>query len=97
MTGSQTIDEPVSVRSTGSDDRPRRYVARELDLTVTADEGAREYTITPALIDAIAHQGTHDDIDRYGIAGLAMALTYAVDREQDEITYRLSERVVVSI
>ena len=79
-----------------SEEQPRRYVAREIDLTVTAADGAREYTITPALIDAVARRGTDDDIDtyidRHGIAGLATALTYAVDREGGEITHRLMAR-----
>ena len=79
-----------------SEDQPRRYVAREIDLTVTAADGAREYTITPALIDAVGRRATDDDIDtyidRHGIAGLATALTYAVDRERGEITHRLMAR-----
>ncbi|GGN26176.1 DUF7437 domain-containing protein [Halarchaeum nitratireducens] len=76
-----------------SEEQPRRYVAREIDLTVTTADGTREYTITPALIDAVGRRATDDDIDtyidRHGIAGLATALTYAVDREQGEITHRL--------
>jgi len=79
-----------------TDEQPRVYVAREIDLTVTAAEGAREYTITPALIDAIARRTTDDDIDtyidRHGIAGLATALTYTVDRERGEVTHRLMAR-----
>ncbi|GAA0313793.1 DUF7437 domain-containing protein [Halarchaeum salinum] len=76
-----------------SEEQPRRYVAREIDLTVTTAAGDREYTITPALIDAVGRRATDDDIDtyidRHGIAGLATALTYAVDRERGEITHRL--------
>src|SRR6056297_1898784 len=79
-----------------TDDQPREYVAREINLTVTAADGAREYTITPVLIDAIARRTTDDDIDtyidRHGIAGLATALTYAVDRERGEVTHRLMAR-----
>lgn len=73
--------------------QPRRYAAREIDLTVTAAAGDREYTITPALIDAVGRRETNGDIDtyidRHGIAGLATALTYAVAREQGETTHRL--------
>ena len=79
-----------------TDEQPRVYVARDINLTVTAADGAREYTITPALIDAIARRTTDDNIDtyidRHGIAGLATALTYAVDRERGEVTHRLMAR-----
>jgi hypothetical protein len=84
--------DPGVIKAT-SEEQPRRYVAREIDLTVTTAAGDREYTITPALIDAVGRRATDDDIDtyidRHGIAGLATALTYAVDREQGEITHRL--------
>ncbi|MFC7042208.1 DUF7437 domain-containing protein [Halonotius sp. GCM10025705] len=73
------------------DEQPRRYMAREIDLTVTTAAG--EYTITPALIDAVGRRETDDDIDtyidRHGVAGLATALTYAVSRERGETTHRL--------
>ncbi|WP_256290844.1 DUF7437 domain-containing protein [Halobellus inordinatus] len=79
-----------------TDEQPRVYVARDINLTVTAADGAREYTITPVLIDAIARRTTDDDIDtyidRHGIAGLATALTYTVDRERGEVTHRLMAR-----
>ena len=75
------------------DEQPRRYVAREIDLTVTTAAGDREYTITPALIDAVGRRETDADIDtyidRHGVAGLATALTYAVARERGEVTHRL--------
>ena len=75
------------------DDQPRRYAAREIDLTVTTTAGDREYTITPALIDAVGRRETDADIDtyidRHGVAGLATALTYAVARERGEVTHRL--------
>jgi len=75
------------------DDQPRRYSAREIDLTVTTPAGDREYTITPALIHAVGRRETNADIDtyidRHGVAGLATALTYAVARERGEVTHRL--------
>jgi DNA-binding MarR family transcriptional regulator len=75
------------------DGQPRRFAAREIDLTVTT-AGEREYTITPALIDAVGRRETNADmdtyIDRHGVAGLATALTYAVARERGEVTHRLS-------
>ncbi|MFC3959658.1 DUF7437 domain-containing protein [Halovivax cerinus] len=77
---------------TTTDGQPRRFDACDIDLTV-ADGGGREYTITPALVDAVARRTTDEDIDTYidrnGIAGLATALTYAVDRERGEVTHRL--------
>jgi len=75
------------------DEQPRRYAAREIDLTVTTAAGDREYTITPALIDVVGRAETNDDIDtyvdRHGVAGLATALTYAIARERGEVTHRL--------
>lgn len=75
-----------------TDRQPRRYEANDIDLTVTA-AGGREYTITPALVDAVARRTTDEDIDtyidRHGIAGLATALTYAIDRERGEVTHRM--------
>jgi hypothetical protein len=75
------------------DGQPRRYAARDIDLTVTPAAGDREYTITPALIDAVGRGETDADIDtyidRHGVAGLATALTYAVARERGEVTHRL--------
>jgi DNA-binding MarR family transcriptional regulator len=75
------------------DEQPRRYAAREIDLTVTTAAGDREYTITPALIDAVGRRETDADIDtysdRHGVAGLATVLTYAVARERGEVTHRL--------
>jgi hypothetical protein len=60
---------------------------------VTTAAGNREYTITPALIDAVGHRETDADIDtyldRHGVAGLATALTYAVARKRGEVTHRL--------
>ena len=74
------------------DEQPRRYAAQKIDLTVM-QAGDREYTITPALIDAVGRRETDADIDtyidRHGVAGLATALTYAVARERGEVTHRL--------
>ena len=86
----------AGVLETTTDEQPRTYVARDIELTVTAADGGREYTITPALIDAVGRRATDADIDtyidRHGIAGLATALTYTVDRERGEITHRLMAR-----
>ena len=73
-------------------EQPRQYAANEIDLTVTVSRD-RQYTITPALIDAVGRREINDDIDtyidRHGVAGLATALTYAVARERGEMTHRL--------
>ncbi|WP_222913789.1 helix-turn-helix domain-containing protein [Natrinema sp. SYSU A 869] len=75
------------------DEQPRRYAAREIDLTVATAGGDRKYTITPALIDAVGRRETNGDIDtyidRHGVAGLTTALIYAVARERGEVTHRL--------
>jgi len=83
----------AGVLTVTDDEQPRRYAARKIDLTVTTAAGNREYTITPALIDAVGRRETDADIntyiDRHGVAGLATALTYAVARERGEVTHRL--------
>lgn len=83
----------VGVIDAVSEGQPREYVAHEIDLTVTAAEDDREYTITPMLIDAVGRRATDGDvdtyIDRHGIGGLATALTYAIDRERGEVTHRM--------
>ncbi len=75
------------------DEQPRRYAAREIDLTVTTAAGDREYTIMPALIVAVGRHETNADIDtyidRHDVAGFATALTDAVVREHGEVTHRL--------
>jgi DNA-binding MarR family transcriptional regulator len=75
-----------------ADTQPQKYAAVEIELTLTVD-GDREYTISPALIAAVARRATDDTIDSYierrGIHGLATALTYTAAREQGETTHRL--------
>jgi DNA-binding MarR family transcriptional regulator len=82
----------AGVLTTTSDTQPQRYAAVEIELTLTVEDG-REYTISPALIAAVARRTTNDTIDsyidRHGIHGLATALTYTVAREQGETTHRL--------
>jgi DNA-binding MarR family transcriptional regulator len=72
--------------------QPQQYAAVEIDLTLTVDDD-REYTISPALVEAVARRMTDDAIDSYidrrGVHGLATALTYTVAREQGETTHRL--------
>ncbi|MWV39826.1 helix-turn-helix domain-containing protein [Natrialba sp. INN-245] len=78
-----------------TDEQPRMYAAIEIDLTLTVASD-QEYTITPALIDAVGRRASNEDIDayleRHGIGGLGTALSYAVGREQGETTHRLMAR-----
>lgn len=75
------------------DEQPRTYAARPIDLTVQSPGKDREYTISPALIDAVGRRTTDDDIDtyidRHGVAGLATALDYTKARERGEVTHRM--------
>lgn len=75
-----------------TDTQPKRYTAVEIELTLTVD-GDREYTISPALVAAVARRATNETIDSYvgrcGIHGLATALTHTLAREQGETTHRL--------
>jgi len=81
-----------SVLEVTSDEQPRTYATRDIGLTITTPDDSGTYTITAALIDAVGRRTTDEDIDtyidRHGIAGLATALTYAVDRERGNITHR---------
>jgi DNA-binding MarR family transcriptional regulator len=78
------------------EEQPRTYAVREIGLTVTGADDEHQYTITPALIDAVGRRETDEDIDayidRHGVDGLATALTYAVQRERGEVTHRLMAR-----
>jgi DNA-binding transcriptional ArsR family regulator len=78
------------------EEQPRTYVATSIDLTVGSTDGDHEYTITPALIDAVGRRETDADIDayidRHGVDGLAAALTYARARERGSVTHRLAAR-----
>lgn len=57
-----------------------------------AREGTREYTITPALIDAVGRGVTTEIIQTYvnqhGVAELATVLAYAIARERGQTTHR---------
>jgi hypothetical protein len=74
----------------------QQYRATTIGLSLSAGQGERTYTVTPALIDAVGRRSEDDDIDtyidRHGLAGLATALVYAVDRERSRVTHRLMAR-----
>ncbi|RJT04744.1 winged helix-turn-helix transcriptional regulator [Halococcus sp. IIIV-5B] len=83
-----------------TDTQPQRYAAVGIELTLTVD-GDREYTISPALVAAVARRATDETIDsyidRHGIHGLATALTHTLAREGGETTHRLvAEDLVMS-
>ncbi len=86
----QLVD--TGVLKVTSDEQPRTYATRNIGLTITTPNDSGTYTITAALIDAVGRRTTDEDIDtyidRHGIAGLATALTYAVDRERGDVTHR---------
>ena len=86
----QLVD--AGVLTSTSDTQPQRYTAVGIELTLTADN-KREYTISPALVAAVARRATNETIDSYinrrGIHGLATALTHTIARERGETTHRL--------
>lgn len=87
------LEEAGLIEATTAE-QPHRYAAVDVELTLTSAD--TEYTITPALIDAVGRRTADDDIDayieRHGIGGLATALSYAIDRERGETTHRLMAR-----
>ena len=82
----------AGILTIATDSQPRQYAAVEIELTLTVDDD-RRYTISPAIIEAVARRATDETIDSYidrrGIDGLATALTYTVARERGETTHRL--------
>jgi len=86
----QLVD--TGVLAVATDGQPRMYTTCDINLTITTANNGKEYTITTALIDAVGRRETDDDIDtyldRHGVAGLATALIYAVDRERGVVTHR---------
>ncbi len=83
----------AGVLESTSTEQPRTYTVREIELTLTGANTEQQYTITPALIDAVGRRTTDDDIDtyidRHGVGGLATALVYTVERERGNVTHRV--------
>jgi hypothetical protein len=77
-----------------TDDRPYEYEAEEITFTFSSDGATR--TITPELIDAIAHRTDNGDIDvfvdRHGLDGLATALEYAHEYVNGTVNHRIMAR-----
>ena len=77
-----------------TDAQPYRYRARQIELTVHADDDA--YEITPTFIVALARSETNENIqlfvDRHGTAGLATAVEYARAYVRGRMTARVLAR-----
>jgi DNA-binding transcriptional ArsR family regulator len=77
-----------------TDPSPREYTAPPVSLTIQTKGDS--YTVTPALIAAIARRDEDPDIDvyldRHGIAGLARALDYAAQYIAGEMNARIMSR-----
>lgn len=77
-----------------TDSQPHRYRARQIELTVHANDDT--YEITPTLIVALARSETNENIqlflDRHGTAGLATAVDYAGAYVRGEMTARVMAR-----
>ena len=77
-----------------SEPSPREYTAPPVSLTV--ETKGDSYTVTPALIAAIARRDENANIDlyldRHGIAGLARALDYAAQYIAGEMNARVMSR-----
>lgn len=74
--------------------RPFEYDAESISLTLSTNEESQ--TITPALIEAVAHRDTNEDIDvfieRHGLDGLAVALEYAYEYVDGTVNHRITAR-----
>lgn len=77
-----------------TDSQPHRYRARQIELTVHADDDS--YEITPTFIVALARSEANENIqlflDRHGTAGLATAVEYAREYVRERMTARVMAR-----
>lgn len=74
--------------------RPYEYDAEPISLTLSTN--GESQTITPALIAAVARREEDTDIDvyieRHGLDGLAVALTYAAEYVDGTVNHRIAAR-----
>jgi len=74
--------------------RPYEYDAEAISLTLSVD--GTTTTVTPALIAAIAHVDTDEDVDvyvkRHGLDGLSAALEYAFEQVGGTVNHRIMAR-----
>ena len=86
--------EAAGVVENTRDQRPSKYDAEPLSLTLSTD--GETQTITPALIAAVACRDENEDIDvyieRHGLDGLAVALEYASDYVTGTVNHRIAAR-----
>lgn len=86
--------EAAAVVNRRGDTRPYEYAAEPIALTLSTDGESR--TIDPALIAAVAHRETDEDLDvfieRHGLDGLAAALEYAFEYVDGSVTHRIAAR-----
>jgi hypothetical protein len=86
--------ETAGLLTKATDNRPYEYEAEEITFTFSTDGGTR--TITPTLIDAIAHRTDNGDIDvfvdRHGLDGLVTALEYAREYVDGTVNHRIMAR-----
>lgn len=77
-----------------SDERPAKYAASEIDLTL--DANGRTRRITPAFVEAVSLSETDEDVsayvDRHGVDGLATALEYARKYADGSVNHRIMAR-----
>lgn len=81
-----------------TDNRPYEYEAEAVTFTFSSDGETR--TITPTLIDAVAHRTDNGDIDvfvdRHGLDGLATALEYAHEYVNGTVNHRTARELDLS-
>ena len=86
--------ETVGLVGKNRDQRPYKYDAESISLTLSTD--GETQTITPALITAVARRDGDEDIDvyieRHGLDGLAVALEYAYEYVDGSVNHRIAAR-----
>ncbi|MFC6992420.1 helix-turn-helix domain-containing protein [Haladaptatus sp. GCM10025707] len=89
----QKLDAAGFIKKT-RDQRPFEYDAEAVSLTLSTN--GETQTITPALIAAAARRSENGDIDvyieRHGLDGLAVALTYASEYVEGTVNSRIAAR-----
>lgn len=77
-----------------TDGQPHRYRARNVEITIQADEDSFE--VTPTLLVVLARREANENLDlyadRHGVSGLATAIEYARAYIASEMTARIMAR-----
>ena len=78
------------------DEEQKTHTYSAVPITLTANLGGAEYTVTPTLIEALGRSSQDQDLDlliqRHGLGKLAAALTYAIPYAEGEMSERLAAR-----